>query len=103
MRERLNNRRASEVLNFDHTTSGGATIHYQATLGFYDDDRLGEVFLNGTKIGTDTDIAVRDAAILLSFALQHGCTVETIRSAVTRDAKGRPEGVIGTLLDLIAA
>ena len=101
-RERLPLRRQAETFEFEHVNPSGKATAYVATLGFFDDGRLGEIFISSPKVGTDADIAVRDAAILASFALQHGVTVETVRSAMTRDARGRPEGVLGTLLDLLA-
>lgn len=100
-RERLPTRRYSETLDFTHVTPTGHPIPHSATLGYYPDGRLGEVFIGTGKVGTDVDVAVKDAAILASFALQHGATVEDLHAAMTRDARGRPEGVLGTLLDLI--
>lgn len=103
MRSRLPNRRASEVFEFEHIYPTGKTETLSATIGSYSDGSIGEVFINSRRIGTDLDIAVKDAAILLSFALQHGAAVAEMRSAMTRDARGRPEGVMGRLLDILAA
>lgn len=100
-RARLPNRRAAMTVDFDHVTPTLATIPYVATVGFHDDGRIGEVFLGSAKVGTDLDVATKDAAILLSFALQHGASAADMRVAMTRNASGRPEGVMGTLLDLI--
>lgn len=97
MREILPLRRRAETLDFNL-----ANGKFRATLGFYPDGRLGEVFINSPKVGTDVDVAIKDAAILLSFALQHGAKLEDIRPAMTRSASGQPEGAIGALLDLIA-
>lgn len=101
-REILPARRRSETFDFEHVNASFMTFKYRATVGFYDDGRPGEVFLNAAKITTDMDIAARDAAILLSFALQTGVDAERVRASMTRDPDGRPLGVIGTLLDLIA-
>lgn len=101
-RERLPMRRGSKRIDFVHTTPALAQLNLTATIGFYEDGRPGEVFLNTTKVGTDFDTATKDAAILLSFALQYGATLEDIRSSMTRDAQGKPEGVMGTLLDLLS-
>ncbi len=101
-RKRLPNRRACETIEITHRNFAGAESVYTATLGYYDDGSLGEVFLNSTKVGTDVDVAVRDAAIALSFALQYGATAEDVRAAMTRDAAGRTEGVLGTLLETIS-
>lgn len=101
MREKLPARRASETFDFSHITPGGAPIPHKATLGLYPDGRTGEIFIGTGKVGTHVDVAVKDAAILASFALQYGAQVADMRAAMTRDAQGRPEGVMGTLLDLI--
>ena len=102
-RELLPARRMSETFDFAHTNQSWQSFGYKATVGYYMDGRPGEVFLSAAKITTDTDIAARDSAILLSFALQHGTPAEALRSAMTRDPEGRPLGVIGTLLDIMCA
>jgi hypothetical protein len=97
MREKLPNRRAAERIKFQ--VHG---INYIAGLGYFPDGRLGEVFLNSEKVGTTADILARDAAIAISFALQHGVTVEIIRNAFTRDEQGNAEGPLGVLFDMLA-
>jgi hypothetical protein len=57
-RQRLPNWRGHEVVAFEH---GG--IRYVAGIGRFGDGRLAEVFLNGTKCGTDLDTAAKDPAI----------------------------------------
>lgn len=101
-RERLSMRRPNISLEFDHINADGRAFHYTATAGFYDDGRVGEVFLGSTKIGTDTDIAIKDAAIALSLALQCGCPLEVFQRTFLRNARGEPEGPLGTLVDLIS-
>lgn len=95
-REILPQRRQSQTIEFKHNG-----LAYSATVGFYADGRAGEVFLSAAKSGSSLDIATRDSAVALSFALQHGCRLETIRSAMMRDAHGRPEGALGALFDLL--
>ncbi|RWX72598.1 hypothetical protein EOA24_00725 [Mesorhizobium sp. M2A.F.Ca.ET.039.01.1.1] len=90
-------RRLSETIHFKHDK-----FVYTATLGFYDDGRIGEIFLSSTKSGSFLDIATRDSAIALSFALQHGARISTMREAMTRDGQGRAEGALGALLDRLA-
>lgn len=102
-RELLPLRRMSETFDFTHINQSWQSFGYKATVGYYMDGRPGEVFLSAAKITTDMDIAARDAAILLSFALQHGTPVDSLRTAMTRDPEGRPLGVIGTLLDIMCA
>lgn len=74
---------------------------YSASLGFYPDGLLGEVFLYSGKSGTDATIAAMEAAIATSFALQFGATVEAMRAAMPRDENGKAEGPLGCLLDLL--
>lgn len=96
-RERLPQRRQAEVIEFVH--DGFA---FTASVGFHPDGRPAEVFLTGPKTGTALQIAVHDAAIAVSLALQHGCPVETLRRAFLRDALECPAGVLGHLLDILA-
>lgn len=96
-REVLPQRRPSTTFNFEH-----GKFVYTATVGYYPGWKIGEVFLSAAKTGTELDIATRDAAILLSMALQHGAPLETMRDAMTRDSDGKPEGAIGVLLDRLA-
>lgn len=77
-RERLPNRRASEVFDFEH-----GSILYTVGVSRNPDGRLAEVFVDGEKVDSATAIAMRDAAIMLSIALQKGCTVEEILPAGT--------------------
>jgi hypothetical protein len=96
-RRRLPNRRASESFTFE--VNG---LRFTATISRFADGPLGELFLNNHKFGNQSDTNARDAAILLSFALQHGADIEAIRKALCRDSKGRALGPIGHALDLIA-
>ena len=96
-RLRLPHRRQCEIFEFSHDG-----IKYLARLGRYKAARIGEVFLNSAKLTSAADIAARDGAIALSFALQYGASIDDIRKAMTRDAAGRSEGVIGCLLDKLA-
>lgn len=57
--------------------------------------------MNNHKAGNQSDTNARDAAIILSFAVQHGADVEAIRRALCRDSQGRPLGPIAAALDLL--
>jgi hypothetical protein len=89
-RERLQNRRLSE--NFAFELDGH---HFTATIGFYPDGRIGEAFLTNSKHGNQLDTNSREAAILLSFALQFGADINVIRKSLCRDGQGRALGPIG--------
>ena len=96
-RQRLSDRRASESFTFE--LNG---LRFTATVSRFPDGRIGELFLNNHKFGNQSDTNARDAAILLSFALQHGADLETIRRALCRDSQGRALGPIAEALDIVA-
>jgi hypothetical protein len=95
-RQRLANRRAAESFSFE--LNG---LRFTATVSRFDDGRLAEVFLSNHKNGNQLDTFVRDAAIILSFALQYGADADAIRRALGRDAQGRALGPIGQVLDIV--
>jgi hypothetical protein len=96
-RECLPNRRGCESFTFE--LDG---LRFTATIGRFADGRIGELFLNNHKSGNQSDTNARDAAILLSFALQYGADIETIRRSLCRDSAGRALGPVGEALDRIA-
>jgi hypothetical protein len=97
-RIRLPNKHAST--NFSIEVSGMA---YTATASFIPGtNRLYELFLNNQKSGSMADTNARDAAILLSFAIQYGAPIEPIRRALCRDADGNALGPVAAALDLIS-
>jgi hypothetical protein len=97
-RIRLPNRRASTLFDF-------TSMNLKFTASFSRDakGRVREVFLDNHKAGSSIGTLVRDAAIILSFALQQGADIESIRRALARDSFGRPLGPLGAALDIIAA
>jgi hypothetical protein len=98
-RERLPARRPSESFTFE--LNG---LRFTATVSRFADGRVGELFLNNHKAGNQhgADTNARDAAILFSFALQHGADIHVIRRALCRDSQGHALGPIAQALDLIA-
>jgi hypothetical protein len=95
-RERLPNRR--EATTFD-IEAGGQSYH--ATVGWFADGRLAEVFVTTRKAGSMAGIMASDAAVLCSIALQYGAPAEVLRRALMRDAQGRAIGPLGVVLDLV--
>jgi len=97
-RSRLPNRRGHLVIEFQH-----CGFLYTAGVGFFDDDdrQPAEIFLTTAKHGTALDTNARDAAIAASLLLQHGCPVDTLRRALTRNADGLASGPLAHLLDLL--
>jgi hypothetical protein len=90
-------RREAETFEFDCRG-----LRYTATLGRHVNGQPAELFLSCHKQSSPADTDARDAAILISFALQHGATVETLANAMSRDASGAPQGLAGAALDAIA-
>ena len=95
-RTRLPNRRSSET--FDLEFHG---MKYMVTAGRFPDGSPCEVFISNHKAGNASDVAARDAGILVSLCLQHGCSAETIARALSRNSDGSASGVIGAVLDKV--
>lgn len=89
---------------FEFTFRG---IGYTANVGFYLDPntgllgRVGELFLDCAKSSSDLTALARDAAVSISLALQNGCDLATIASAMTRDESGQSAGLAGVAVDEI--
>jgi hypothetical protein len=90
-RERLPNRRAGEMLDFGH---GGRK--WTATISRFPDGRIAEIFLNAEKGSNVADLA-REAAIVASLAMQHGCDIATLRHSI----ESTGAGPLSAALDLI--
>lgn len=69
------------------------------TVGYYPDGRPGEVFVSDIKSGVSADAISRDAAVMLSLALQHGVELSTMAKAVTRERDGKASSFMGALVD----
>jgi len=95
-RLRLPNRRRTETFELE---VGG--LKYAATIGYFPNGRVGEVFLQNNKPGSQSDSNARDAAVAASLALQFGCPLETLRRALLRDVQGRPSTPLGAAVDAI--
>src|SRR5439155_19414246 len=93
-RERLANRRLNETFSFE--CNG---LKFTASASRFADGRLAELFLNNHKNNSGADVSARDAAIVLSIALQFGADLDVIRRALSRDAQGRATGPLGAALD----
>jgi hypothetical protein len=98
-RETLPLRRRSET--FELPFAGLREPHI-VTLGFYEDGRIGEVFINGGKSGEVVEAIARDSAVILSMALQHGVPLDIIARALTRDGQGQPQTIVGVIVDMIS-
>ena len=100
-RRMLPQRRAAETFDLRFGKMG---TQFSVTVGYYDREmrEVGEVFVAGTKAGSEMDAIARDAAILLSLCLQHGVSLQTIQHAITRTARGAADTIIGAVVDRIS-
>jgi hypothetical protein len=96
-RERLPNRRPAETGNLEV-----AGLMYYYTVGRFPDGRIGEIFLQNHKHGSQSDANARDAAVAASLALQFGCPLDVLKRALLRDSQGRPSTPLGAALDWLA-
>jgi hypothetical protein len=97
-RRTLPARRYAEAFELRH---GGKAATFHVCLGYYPDGRVGEVFITGSKSGTEVEANVRDGAILVSLALQHGVPLAVMRNAITREGDGTASTIIGRVLDTL--
>ena len=97
MRHVLPQRRAAETFNIRFWNQP-----LTVTVGFYADGTPGEVFIDGGKTGQDLQNTARDAAVVLSLAMQHGTPIEAIRHAVTRNGFGSAASILGAVVDALS-
>lgn len=97
-RMRLPDRRPSLTTQLLYDTNA-----YSVTIGFdVENNRIGEVFTHGAKIGSSMDRLLDDACVALSLLLQHGLEPEALASSMGRLGNGKaPASIIGALADLI--
>jgi len=94
MRRTLPQRRVAETFELRHRGQAVAV-----TVGYYSDGTVGEVFVTGSKVGSELEAIARDGAVLLSIAVQHRVPLNEMRNAVTREANGSASTIIGAVLD----
>ena len=96
MRERLDNRRASVLFDFE-----SMGMRFTASVSRDSTGKILELFCDNHKAGSAIGTLVRDAAIIFSFAVQHGADADAIRRALGRDSNGHALGPIAEALDRI--
>ena len=97
-RHRLPDRRPSETFDLER-----AGMRYTVTVSRDHLRVVREAFICNHKRGNASDIAARDCGILISLALQHGCPIETIARAISRNGDGSASGIAGAVIDIIIA
>ena len=96
LRDQLPSRRPHWLYRFD---CGGQS--YTGGIGRFEDGRIAEIFINGSKVGTAAETNAQDAAIVASLALQHGCPLAILRHSLARS--GGAGGPLATLLNVVEA
>jgi hypothetical protein len=96
VRKRLPNRRAAT--SFDFEQNG---IRFVATYSHFADGGVGEIFISNHKAGSHLNACVRDLGVAASLALQFGCSLDTLRRALLRNADGSPATPLGAAIDAI--
>ena len=97
-RRRLPNRRSSITFDVE-----AFALKFTVTASPFEDGELGEIFIQNHKADLGAGIMASDSAIAASLALQYGCPPETLRRALSRDARGNASGPLGAALDTLAA
>jgi hypothetical protein len=95
----LPQRREAETFDLDF---GGLNKAHTITVGFYEDGSIGEVFISGGKSGEIVEAMARDAAVILSMALQYGADLVNVKNAITRDGQDDAQSIIGVVVDKLA-
>ncbi len=93
-RRRLPNRRAAIAFDFSHRD-----LKYRAHVGFFQDGKPAELFLDSSKPNSTIDAFASDAAILISLLLQRGSSFAEIGHALRRTPNGEAASLIGAAID----
>lgn len=95
-REEMPDRRETWTMDFEHEG-----VEYAASIGYFSDGRVSEIFVSGGKPGSAVSIMSNEASIIASVALQFGAPLKTIKSALPKLKDGRPAGPLGVALKLL--
>jgi hypothetical protein len=77
-------------------------LKYLATVSYFPNGGLAEIFISNAKAGSHSDSAAKDSAVVCSIALQYDVPLEVIRKALLRDARGVASSPLGCALDYLA-
>ncbi len=72
--------------------------NFYLTLGFYPNDRIGEVHISGFKHGSNVNLLMEDACALISALLQRFVSPEALHELVLRNPDGSPASLIGAAI-----
>src|ERR1700722_8882147 len=94
-RTKMADKREAITLEFQHQYAGADPREFTATAGLYPNGGIGEAFIHLSD-GKEKTVTVdaRDAAVLLSFALQYGAPLREMAPAMLRGADDTPHGLM---------
>ena len=101
-REILPQRRKSITFDLEWPKTAFNPKPVTVNVGFYEDGRIGEIFISAGKSGEQLEAATRDGSIILSLALQYGAQIDAIRHSITRDETGEALSMLGAIIDAVA-
>ena len=101
-REKFDWRRDTITINVTHEYWAGGTRKFCISYSRLPSGKVGEVWVNAVnELEKTINDDVRDTCIALSRALQYGDTLEHIAKSIQRDARGKPQGYMGTIVDVL--
>ena len=94
MRKKLPHRRPSVTRTFETTSD-----RYHISFGIDPEDQQArEIFIHGSKIGSDLEILLDDASIILSLALQHGLPLSQLMHSLNTDREEEGKSVLAAAI-----
>jgi hypothetical protein len=96
------NRRQSETLTFKWPPNSLRSPTYFVSSSKSDAGTIYEIFVASARPSSPMADVIRDASIIISLALQHGVSIDTLRHSITRLNDNSAASIIGAALDLVA-
>ena len=76
-------------------------VRYQLTIGFYENGRIGEVWLNCPRPDSALYHITQDACVLISHLLQRYVSPHTLYDSLPRKPDGSCASIIGAIIELL--
>lgn len=72
-------------------------VSFYLTLGFYPENRVGEIHASGFKHGSSMDAIAQDCCIIITELLQRFVSPLTLTELVNKNPDGSPASLIGAI------
>jgi len=97
MRQKLPNRRPSVTRILDTPTD-----RYYISFGIDPKSSdIREVFIRGSKIGSDMDILLDDASLIMSLSLQHGLSLDQLMHSLNSGRKEKGKSLLASVVAIM--